>query len=572
MRAAVVTLLIFLMLTPTLLVVPLEAQTQPSTLSETIYKVLTTMPNSSYTCSWGVLYSQLFSETNASNFDDSIQEALNNQNYLNVIFIKRLAELNDYNSSTITECTRVALQCFPMCGSLPRTYEGHNGTDPIVTSGFLLNNRFIINGYRYADELGVSGWNITTAFQDVTRLYLANGPYLVVNPSTNETFSASRYYDEYAQSLSLFLEFQFNGANATAYMDDAYLNIQTLWHQDTMSGLSYYPYKINDYTVEAEMGNFAQIIQTYRNFRGNISYFDRVAIDLETKLIVDGYNSLGWANTGVIVHSIENRQMRLPETLGVVIALQEMYPYFSSGTQTNLENMLPFGWQGLLNSGLYNNGVFANSGVTMDPDASWIGVMTLFLQGIVPRGGHLAFNSSEEGWADYRTVLHTDQWNFNYSNQTIKIPVIAGNLSFQYGRQEVSYNFTSNGVYYVQFSSDWNSILSVNKLAEVYVPILRQEVLLQTIPRPVTPSTKTTPTPTVSPSTSSMAGNPPETLTPTTTEPPAIQSQTVTPTPPVIKQDTDSENSSQTLMLSAFAFIAVGSVISTVFYIRRHRK
>jgi hypothetical protein len=122
--------------------------------------------------------------------------------------------------------------------------------------------------------------------------------------------------------------------------------------------------------------------------------------------------------------------------------------------------------------------------------------MLLFLEGIVPNTGYLAINASEEQYQDYRTCFPTADWNFNYQTQTIRIPIMKGTLSFIFGSQEVTQNFPSNGVYDVQFASDWNSIFSITKIANINSVTL-SPVTLQTITRP-TPTPSPTPIPTPS--------------------------------------------------------------------------
>ena len=144
---------------------------------------------------------------------------------------------------------------------------------------------------------------------------------------------------------------------------------------------------------------------------------------------------------------------------------------------------------------------------SFNDDASAVGAMTLFLDGIVPDTGYLAINASNEAYQDYRTCFPTSEWNFNYQNQTITIPVIAGTLSFIFGTQEVTQNFHSNGVYTIQFSNDWNSIISITKIANVNsVPL--QPVTLQTILRPTSTPTPTTTTTSIQTSTTTPTSAP----------------------------------------------------------------
>jgi hypothetical protein len=253
------------------------------------------------------------------------------------------------------------------------------------------------------------------------------------------------------------------------------------------------------------MGNFAQVIEEYQNYRGILPYFSNLINDLEYTCLASGWNSPIWASTGAIKHSTGNLQVRLPETLAALIAIQMLYPDFNATIQNNFQSMLQTGWQGLTNSTLYSNNQFqfeADSSTTISPeaysdDASLLGAMTLFLDGIVPQTGSLAMTASNERYEDYQTCFPISQWQFDYQNQSIRIPVLAGTLSFTFGSQPVSQQFPTNGVYEIQFSSDWNNIASVTRVADLTMPQLKP-AMLQTQIRP-TPTPTSTPTSTPQP-------------------------------------------------------------------------
>lgn len=283
------------------------------------------------------------------------------------------------------------------------------------------------------------------------------------------------------------------------------------------------------------MGNFAQVIAEYRNSRGDIPYFNQVIEDLENTLLTNEYNSRAWGGTGVIKHADGNPQKRLGETMGNLIALQMLYPYFSEGNQTNFQNMLSPGWQGLLNSSLYHNGQFSFMDIdgngtpgSYNDEASLLGAMTLFLYGVVPQTGSLAINASNERYQDYHTCFQTSQWQFNYTNHSIRLPIDKGNLTFIFGSQNVTGDFPEDGVYDIQFSSDWNSITSTTKIETITHPQL-QPVTLQNIPKQPPPTTTPTITPTPMPTANLPASHeltPQPTISPTATPTP-----TPTPTP-----------------------------------------
>ena len=143
----------------------------------------------------------------------------------------------------------------------------------------------------------------------------------------------------------------------------------------------------------------------------------------------------------------------------------------------------------------------------------------LFLYGIIPDTGSLAITASNERYQDYQTCFPTSEWSFNYQNSSIRIPVMAGNLTFIFGSQNVTQSFPSNGVYDVQFASDWNSVSAINKVANINVPTL-QPVTLQPVAHP-------TPTATPNPTPTAKIPTPSPTPTPTSTP----NNKTPTPTP-----------------------------------------
>ncbi|MGD6853060.1 MAG: hypothetical protein ACQCN6_13460 [Candidatus Bathyarchaeia archaeon] len=500
-----------------------NAQTAQPTLAETINNILSNIHEAN--SSWNVIYDQIFCRQNTTVYDNAITQALNKSNYQEVIFIARLAELNGYSSQTVNACLKEALENMPMCGSLPQT---HNGNSQIPAS-FILYDRYMVNAYRYAQELGVSGWDINSAFEDLSNAYLVppkgseSGEMLWINPQENKNGSfTSRYYDEHAETLSVFLLLALNGVSgAMPYADDAWLGVQSHWNG------SIYGYNNKDGGVECEMGNFAIIITQYQNSRGLLPYYDRVIADLEETLLTNQYNSSAWSpsSVGVIRHASSNNQSRLYETLGNLMTLQMLYPDFTEGNQTNFQDMLQSGWQGLVNSSLFSNDRFRffDSDNNYNDDASILGAMTLFLYGIIPGTGSLAITAQNERYQDYLTNFQTSQWRFNYTDQSIRLPINKGNLTFIFGSQNVTADFPQDGVYDIQFSSDWNTITQTTKIEDITHPNL-QPVTIEPLPTP-TP-TPTTPPPTVTPS-PSPSPSPSPTTSPSPTP---IQSPTTTPT------------------------------------------
>lgn len=446
--------------------------TPGSTLADTLNYVINNVnwsDSDSWTSTWGIILASLSN----SSFDSAISQDISISNYVDALYVARLADLSGYSSATISASAQVALQQLPMCGSLPINNNAHSYGDPdVLNQGcFLVYNRFLIPAFKYAEQYGLtSKWNATQAFTDFARMYdkppigSASGEMLWCDPQENWAKSySSRYYDEHAETLSVFLKFAELGVpGAMAYADKAWAGVQSHWNGQ------YYGYTGTS-TVECEMGNFAQVIAEYRQQEGGgIPNWDRVIQDLNYKLLVNGWSSPGWASPGVIIHAQGvNPQLRLWETMGAMTALQELLPYFTSSMRTSFDNLLmgsSKAWQGLVSSSLYSDGYFlgVSPGDQPSNDATVCGAAILFLDGIVPVTGNLAIPMREENYNDYRTSFVGSQFQFDYGGHKIRIPVNAGQLTFIYGSGPVSYDFPENGVYDVQFSSDWNQILSVN--------------------------------------------------------------------------------------------------------------
>ena len=298
--------------------------------------------------------------------------------------------------------------------------------------------------------------------------------------------ASARYYDEDAETLGFFLQFA-EDSNSTI-TNTALANAAIAWSetQNLWNG-SLYIYKTSEPVVECESGNFAMVIAQYEQImNGSTPFFNRVILDLENKLLINGFYSPLWGfsnqsawingvwtnqtylNPGVIQHAaIVNPQLRLGDTLGTITALQMLYPYFNTSMQNSFRQELQTAWQGLTNSLLYSNGAFLWMALppneplgSVNSDADLAGAMALFIDGITPGTGYLDIKASNERYDDYQSCFPTSEWQFNYTDHSIEIPASAGTLTFSFGSEPVTYNFLAAGVYKIQFSNDWNRAVS----------------------------------------------------------------------------------------------------------------
>ena len=445
---------------------------EQTTLAETLNSVITNV-NWTYGNSWTSNWAMILAGKEESAFDEAITSDIGRGDYVDALYVARLAELSGYSSETIWNATQTALQQIRMCGSLPITTKTTYGDPDLNNSGcYMVYHRFALWGYKYAEEFGLADkWNATQAFSDFAKAYekrpdgSVSGEMLWCDPQEDWAKSySSRYYDEHAETLGVFLKFSEQGVpNASAYSDSAWNGVQEHWN--TQYG--YYGYTGNTSIVECEMGNFAQIIAEYKALKGGtIQYWDRVIQDLNYKLLASNWSSPGWANPGVIRHATTNSQLRLWETMGALIALQGLFPDFTSAMKLTWREMLMGSspaWKGLIASGLNQDGYFRGvTGSAVSNDATTCAAATLFLYGIVPITGSLAIPFREEFCSDLRTPFLAREFMFDYMNHKIRIPVHAGEITFVYGSIPVSYNFTADGFYDIEFTSDWNQIKNIN--------------------------------------------------------------------------------------------------------------
>jgi hypothetical protein len=465
MRSISVDLILLLSLMLFIGVNPTSSSANVITLADTINQsYLTVNWSSSF---WTFQPGLVFNAVSLSDYDTYIQQYASKQDWLMVLRIKQLAEENGYNSPTIDNITQQAIKNMPMLYHLPLTETWNGGT------WFVVYDRYVLNAYRYGQQYGYTAkWDKSDAYQELLATYNnASVPSLGYNPITLTTYqqytqnlnphrpvvsvSYSRYYDEVAETLDTFLKLGGNDAGLWNYLQNNF------W-TGTMYGYT------NDTAVyECEVGFFALIIGNYYVASGKtVPYFDRVYTDLYNKLLVNGWNSSAWGIQGVLQHALGVPQLRLENTFGAILALQAFSG--SSNWQSSWVNLLTgsnntSAWQALIASPLYSNGQFREYSDSSALDTEE-GMMLLFLEGIIPNTGSLAIPLNEEGYQDTASAFPSSLFRFDYVNRRIRIPVNSGVLKFQFGTRIASATFPLSGVYEVQFSNDWNSVIGSPKM------------------------------------------------------------------------------------------------------------
>lgn len=399
-----------------------------------------------------VKFAMVFNALPLSYYDTLIQQYVSTGDWLDVFRVKRFSEIDGYDSPTIEQATQQALLNMPMLENLPLTWT-YNG-NPY----YMVYYRFVLNAYRYAAQYGqTQEWNKSAAYQELSATYQAAGePSLAYDPVNQTIFQwLPRYYDEAAETLDSFVKLGGNDSGLWDYIQNHF------W-----TG-SIYGYNSPQGQYECEVGFFAMVIANYYAISGrNLTNFDRVYLDLYNKLLAQGWSSVAWGVPGVLRHASSNPQLRLENTLG---AIQALHAYSVSSTwEPDFVNLLSGStkaWNALMASPLYSSGRFMiSSPGSFSDSATAEGMMTLFLEGIIPSTGSLAMPLNDESYEDVFGLIPASLFRFDYANETIRIPVNPGELKFQFGTGAASYVFPSAGVYEVQFDSSWNTITNVNRV------------------------------------------------------------------------------------------------------------
>jgi len=426
--------------------VPYVAQAQTANLADTINACAVNWQANPDTAKLAMIFNKL----PLSYYDTLIQQYASRSDWSEVLRIKRFSEIDGYDSATVDEATKSALTNMPMLKHLPNTWPGYNY--------FFVYKRYVLNAYRYASQWNyeTAKWNKSLAYKELLETYQHNGqPSLGYNPTTLMAFQwTPRYYDESAETLDCFIKLGDNDADLWDYIQNRFWSGSIFGYSDKT-------------TFECEFGFFAMVAGYYHAITGYSSpYLDRVYLDLYNKALAHGWSSVAWGTPGVVKHASGNPQLRLENTLG---AIQALHAYCgSSNWQSSFVSLLAGSWKAwnaLVSSSLYSNGQFRMTSDSQVSDvATAYGMMTLFLEGIIPDAGSIAMPLNEEGYEDTVDLSPATHFQFDYDTKSIRIPVWAGDIKFQFGTAVTSANFPLDGVYEVKFTDDWNTVVSVNRI------------------------------------------------------------------------------------------------------------
>jgi len=435
----------FLVLTSFILVLaqlPYPQVMAETTLAETINSIVSTntWTNDPSVISVGTI----FDKVNLSAFDYATVS-----HPYEWAWVRQLAFQEGYTSQIIDNQVNSMMLSQIMTGSMPATFKFNNN------SVFLVHDRYLIPLYDLASQWGMSSkWNKSTAISEIQSNLQLQKPLLGFN-SSGGLYFASRYYDEWIEDLDIAMKL---GDTSTAAMLWDGINSAPpdgTWNEQTQT----YAYAgTAPNTLECEVGFFATIVGNYKATVENIPYFDRVSTDLYNKLLINGWNSPLWGEPSAMRHATTNQELRLKNTLGGIEALHMYYKVsdntYRSAFASLLDGEIP-AWKHFASSSIFSES---------DSYSYAMKASLLFLYGVIPDSGSLAIPTNEWSYEDTESMMPSTLFRFDFATRTIRIPVYAGKLKFCFGSSIASYTFPSNGIYQVQFSSDWNTVITANKI------------------------------------------------------------------------------------------------------------
>lgn len=414
-------------------------------------------------------YATVFSVGNPSYYQTAAQLAPSYVTPVEVLHTARLAELDGSPTAVSSATIQAYLSSVAMTGSLPITYNGYCLMYHRYMAEFLLDKQGALsqianivntlNPYNYYDHNGQPG----------------PGTYIGYTSSSG-WITYYRYYDDTMETVEFLL--QLGGDYSVCDKIWAFANGLSPYSTPYFWNGLYYGYN-GQSGMETEVGPFALISGRYLLTAGTFNtYKDRIVSDLNQKLLISGYSSPLW-NHYSLNHVPAYDERRLENAVAAWAAMQAYYPVMTSAMQATLQGMCGVGWKGLLSqSGDFypasNMFGWRNDGVT-SMAATGAGLMYLFLNGVVPVTGSLAVPLNDEQYEDTTSWNPATMFRFDYAAHQIRIPVNAGQLNFVFGSGTATYTFPSTGVYSIQFSSDWNTVVSTNRIGDLdaqfkYVP------------------------------------------------------------------------------------------------------
>ena len=351
-----------------------------------------------------------------------------------------------------------------MSNGLPYTYwDGSK-------EAFDVNDRYMILAYGYAIQYkyDLAKWNLTQSYNSFKAAVVASGfPALLYVDQDGVPYRISygpRFYDECGETIDCFLDFYNLGI--TAALNDSLTT--WLWVNDNLWSGTYYNYALSWGGYECEAGGFLQIALKLWDDNSSLLDTQNLLVDIENRFLQEQFSSPQWLN-GTIVHMTSyNLQLRLENTVMAWAAILGSYGEFNSTYRNDVQEMLTGvspAWLELLQSPLCGSNFPYFLMHSDDPgpsdDATATGADLMFILGIVPQTATIAVPIEENSYEDIYSILDPQLFNINLTTNVATVALAkAGTLNFQFN-QTVTGSFSTPGVYTVQFSPDWNTIVNV---------------------------------------------------------------------------------------------------------------
>lgn len=412
-----------------------------------------------------------------SDFDSWIIRCASASDWRGVFAVKRYAVQAGYTSSTVDSKVKLALSNMLMFTnySLPKTDGTH----------FWPWDRYVLYGYQYARELNweKSRWNVSSAFQalKVIRDWYG-GAFCEGDPDT--PWAMDLYGTRWHQTGSLmdcfFVLYKLGVSQALDYavQEWNFLNSNMWWRNG-------YKYASPEAATGWEFSGISVMpnVGKLNRYGVILDNFDRMAKDLKYRYVNSLWDSPQWSQEfkQVVEHQNPgNPETRLDGTIDAWIMLDEYYPFLDDSARVNMRKMLEGdtvvqAWRGLMASDLKEPSTnrfrlarpLTDTGNYDDADTARA-ALCMFIEGISPQSGRgLAIPFVSDRHSCY-AALNYRHFEFDYVNHEIKIPLWGGSeLKFLFGSPVITH-FTEDGVYRVTFSSEWDSVVQVTKVSDLY--------------------------------------------------------------------------------------------------------
>lgn len=420
------------------------------------------------------------------------------------------AVLKKYNvESQLETKIKWALDNMPMLSNgLPNVETDHFA---VAYRGVLYAGLYYSAQWNYA----TTRWNLNTAYNSFKSAVTAAGHPVLWVYGDGSTYTISygpRYYDEAAQTLDVYLIFYDLGV--TGALNDA-VGVWNWINSNLWTG-TYYKYAVNWNTYECEAGGFYQIIAKLWARYPNLPNIERLKTDINTRFLNSKWLSPQWASGGTsyhaVLHASEDTQRRLQNTIMAWTSMLGVYNELDSTAKANIQALIggyteypqPAWYYLTHNSGLYDSAGgwrWSSSDSGVDVSATTSAAALKLLLGMQPGTASLAIPLEEYQYEYRLNAFDADLFQIDVGAQRLQLAIYTpGTVTFLYGTTPVTGTFSSSGIYTVQFSSDWNTIVSTTRVSDlpsnrVYLGAVQLE------PSP-------TPTPTPTPTSSSSGGLP----------------------------------------------------------------